>query len=354
MIKKGDMTISTVVYVILIILGFIIILGVFYLIYNQLSWSGVVDRTSCKESIFLRSNLPGFGGTKELVPLKCKTQKVCVTSGIFGGKCKEFEGLQGVTKLKVKNKEEIEQFIARDIVDCWQTMWEGKVSLFSQWVAESYGFGSVYPTCLICSRIAFDKETLAKSGINLDDINVMKYMMTHQIPDKKISYYSYIAGEEGKIFVKDNAEISNLQFDHEGNLITGEKINVSLDPATEKTSDKELSVLFMQISAPTHLGVIKNTALTLLGSYGATRLIAPKFINKGAAALLKSPWAWIALAIAGAYQQYSVAENRVLTASYCGDVSTGGEARDGCSVVRTVDYNIEDISKYCSVIESIP
>jgi cystathionine beta-lyase len=38
----------------------------------------------------------------------------------------------------------------------------------------------------------------------------------------------------------------------------------------------------------------------------------------------------------------------------CGDVSVGKDARDGCSVVRTVNYNVKDLSQYCSIIESIP
>ena len=61
----------------------------------------------------------------------------------------------------------------------------------------------------------------------------------------------------------------------------------------------------------------------------------------------------VAALIAGIAQQGSVAYNRDVTAGYCGDVSSGGEERDGCSVVRTVNYNKEEIGSYCSVIESI-
>ncbi len=357
--KKGDITISTVVYTTLIIVGFLIILGVFYLIYNSLSWNGMVDRTACEQSVNMRSSsILGAAGAKDLVQLKCKTQKTCVTSGLLGGSCKEFEGLKGVVKAKVKTKEDIEKTIAGNILDCWNMMGKGEKNLFSQWVAETYGVGKVYPTCIICNRIAFDKIALQKAGINLNDINVMNYMMTRKVPNQEISYYSYIAGGEGKISVKDNVEIQNLQFDSEGNFIDSGKISVQLGSesggASGSADDKELAVLFMQISAPKHSGVIRNTALTLLGGYGATRILAPKFVGSGISAALKSPWTWVVLIIAGVYQQYSVSENRALTASYCGDVSVGEDAREGCSVVRTVDYNLEDISKYCSVIESIP
>lgn len=349
--KKGEITISSVVYGILIILGFAILLWVFYLIYSQLSWSGMVDRTICKQSVIYRATLPGFGGTKEFVPLKCKTAKVCITSG--NGNCKEFEGSKGVTKVKVKNKEQIEQFIARDILDCWQTMGEGKVSIFSQWIAENYGVGKVYPSCVICSRIAFDKGNLSKAGINPDEINVLEYMFKHEIPDTKTSYYSYLAGEGGKMFVKNSIEMNEIKFDSEGNLLEGEKLALNLENPQKRGESKELSVLFMQISAPTHLGVIKNTLATLGIGFGGSFIAAPTLVTKASAAAIKSPWTWAILAVAGIYQQYSVAENRALTAGYCGDISIGDEAREGCSVVRTVDYNIDDINQYCSVIESI-
>jgi len=51
-------------------------------------------------------------------------------------------------------------------------------------------------------------------------------------------------------------------------------------------------------------------------------------------------------------QMGSVAINQYITAGYCGDVSYGDNAREGCSVVRLVDYNITEIKKYCAVIES--
>jgi len=49
-----------------------------------------------------------------------------------------------------------------------------------------------------------------------------------------------------------------------------------------------------------------------------------------------------------------VTYNRAVTASYCDDITIGSDARSGCSVIRTTDYNVGDILEYCSVIESIP
>ena len=49
----------------------------------------------------------------------------------------------------------------------------------------------------------------------------------------------------------------------------------------------------------------------------------------------------------------NVAYNRAISAGYCGDFEVGSEARNGCSSVRTINYNPEDLSKYCSIVESI-
>lgn len=348
--KKADITSEQLVKTILVLIGFGILVLFIYFIYNQLTWTGMVDREVCHESVIYRGTLPGFGGTKEFVPLKCKTQKICITTG--SGSCKEFEGSTGILKVKVKNSQEIEQYISREIIDCWKTMGEGKISIFSQWFAETYGIGSVYPSCVICSRIAFDKTSLDKSGISLDNVNVIKYMMTHVLPNTNVSYYEYLAGQRGKFSVKPQFDLKEISIDSKGNLIEGNKINVATEPIPEQSDDKELSVVFMQISSPKN--VIRNTATSLGFIWGAGFVASPVLTMKATASAISSPVTWALLAVGGAYQYYSVSANKALSASYCGDVVAGDSAREGCSVVRTTNYNLEDISKYCSSIESIP
>ncbi len=353
-IKKGEMTSKTLVTIIILIIGFVVVL----FFYFQLKGEQRADREACHQSVIYRATLPTIA--KSYVPLKCKTQKICFTTG--GGACEDFANTKRVTKIKVKKGDEgetqIERAISQEIVECWKMMGEGKVSVFTNWLAETYGIGSVGSSCIICSRIAFDKENLEKSEINLKEIDVMKYMMTHAVPDKDISYYGYIAGEGGLISVKDDIQIIDIdevKTDDGTELKLGNNLNIDLEDVPQEAADtEELAVVFMQVSAPSHTGVIKNTLSTLGIGYGVSFGLAPKIIGKTAVAALKSPWTWIAIAIAGAYQQGSVAYNRAITAGYCGDVSSGGEERDGCSVVRTINYNIEDISKYCSVVESIP
>ena len=347
--KRAELTSSVLISIILAIAGFIIV----FLVYSQINWTGNVNKEVCHESVVYRATLPSFAGAKEYVPLKCKTDKICITAG--NGKCKEFENTKGVTKIKVSNKEQIEKAVAGEIVSCWETMGEGKLSLFSQWFAGTYGFSKVLSSCVICSRIAFDNENLEKAGINLKNVDVMSYMMKHEIPGKGKSYYAYLSGERGKISIKENDLEKIIE------SISIEKTSES-EIQNEKKGSEELGILFMQVSAPKYKDVFRNTIYTLLGGYGGSFVIAPvattKLTLSAAKLAVAHPIGAAVVAIIGlslgAYQANTVFNNNAIAAGYCGDVSIGEEAETGCSVVRTVDYNSEDLSKYCSVIESIP
>jgi len=358
--NKKAIAAGSVVGIILLILGFAIILFVYY----QISWSGLVDREVCHESVVLRATMPNIAGMKNLVPLKCATQKMCVTSGFIGGNCeKSFSDEDKIVKIKVDNKEQIEKAIADEIVDCWSTMGEGKISLFSQAVVENYGVGNVYPTCVICSRIAFDSEDkLDLTKEELEDVDVLQYMLTHKVSDKEISYYKYLAGEGGKFSIEDSFKIPkevNVEIVKEKvkDIESEDKQEVNPlgdEEKFDKNPRQELAVVFMQISAPENSKVIKNAATSAGIVWGAGAALAPIKTVTLTIKAATSSWFWAMLAVAGIYQQGNVAYQRAVTASYCGDISTGSEARNGCSVVRTVNYNEEDISKYCAVIESIP
>ena len=86
---------------------------------------------------------------KNVVPLKCATEKVCI-SDKSKGECSEFETTKGITKVKVEKVADVEKLVSQKMVDCWTMMGEGKVSIFSPWVAQTYGIGEIYPSCVIC------------------------------------------------------------------------------------------------------------------------------------------------------------------------------------------------------------
>ena len=132
MTKRAELSTSMLITIVILIIGFGILLFFFW----QISFSQQVDKEACHTSIIFRATLPAFGGVKALVPLKCKTEKICITSRFFGQNCDSLKGTKGVTKMKVSKTSDIEKVMAQSIVECWEMTGEGKVAVFSQWYAE--------------------------------------------------------------------------------------------------------------------------------------------------------------------------------------------------------------------------
>lgn len=363
--ERAEISVAMIVTIILLVVGFIILL----IFYYNIGGTGTIDQQICHESVIFRATLPSL--TQDYIPLKCKTQKYCITNRLIGNNCSSFTGEKGITKVRVTSTNDIEKLYAQEILKCWQMMGEGKVSLFSQGVAKTFGIGSVYPSCAICSRIAIDVDSINKSKIDLSDVNVYEYMLTHKVPSKEISYYEAIATENPSTLSLSNTislnPITKTTVNGKDSIIAGNQQNVSLsaisNDSKEIYSNKENAILFMQISAPEQGGSILNIGKVLIGTAAATHVLAPTVSWQADKAVAKvcTSGGWVgpvlclgAAAIAVAFQQGNVAHQRSVTAGYCGDISTGTDARNGCSVVRPIEYNITDVSKYCSVIETIP
>jgi len=122
---------------------------------------------------------------------------------------------------------------------------------------------------------------------------------------------------------------------------------------------KELAVLFMQISAPEGNTVLMNTVKTALGVGSASFIIAPKTtwtLASGAGRVIASNpiVSGIAVILGLGIQQGITYNNRNIASGKCEDVMTGNDARNGCSVVRVMEYDASSLQQYCSVIESKP
>jgi len=396
--EGSGMPISTLVVILLLLLGFIVLVYFF----TQIGFGSRADKETCHQSVIIRATTPSFAGLQSVVPLKCQTEKICITSKLFGGKCKEFEGTKGITTARVGTKAEVEKVLTQSLFDCWTMMGEGKVSLFSQWIAETYGFGGIYPTCTVCARIAFDSESLTKAGINASEIDVEQYMRVHIVPTtENTTYAEYLGGEGGKIRIQ-NITTTETTPTSENELSAEEKAQLAIGDLEAGTltplnySIDTLGIIFTQISAPSHGGAFKNLAYTVLGGGVAGASVMPGTFFKTAKSFISvsmpaaeeklvpvftktgvgfgyektSIWKRVAgtrvgVTIAGKIvggiavvtliaQQVNVAYDRSVSAGYCGDVSVGSEAMEGCSVVRMVNYNASDLESYCSVIESIP
>ncbi len=344
--RKADVTISQIVTWTLLIVGFVILLLVFFYAIN---WGGEIDKSVCHESTIFRATLPGV--TKGYLPLKCQTQKICITDNLlFRGDCKEFEGSKGVVTIRVDDALDISKVYADEMVGCWSMMGEGKVSLWYDG-AQTFGFQKIYPSCVICSRIAFDKDI----KIDLTEVDVQGYMAKYKMPESDLTYLQYFAKEQGKLTIPDNLNFKSVRvaenkIDAVPGGDSGELNKLPDTSLLPKEDNGESAVLFMQIQAPHPWTSLRNTlGLTAAGV----------FITGTGKPILKicSAVGWWPCAIAAIFavghQQLAVAENRYISAGFCGDVSVGSEARSGCSVVKTVNYDLSAIQKTCTNIESL-
>lgn len=358
--NKGEMTSKMLVTIILLVIGF----GIILLLYSRLAFSETIDSEVCHESVILRGTLPSTLGLRASAPLKCQTEKICVRGkkSFDKGECEEFANVDSFTNNDVDDITQIERLISQKIVECWGMMGEGKISIFSQHLANTYAIGDVYPSCVICSRIAFDKPSLLERGVDIEERDVLNYMLTHKIPGKEKSYYDYLAGEgPAKISVQESISVPGV--DSQGNLDYNNSIEIDLtEPSGVSGDTEELAILFMQISAPSASDVFGNSLEALGGGilgYGAVTgvggiSLAGNLAGKACLGLVRGAICVGVAVIAMGLQQYSAYDNRDIAATRCGDVSTGDASRKGCTVVRAVEYDVEEIKQYCSVIESIP
>src|SRR3989338_2328136 len=185
--KKGDVNWSIIFSVIVVLVSFIIVLFVWW----SMNIQSTTNKAVCHASVVFRATPPA--AVQGYVPLKCKADKICIVSSKYGGDCKsEFGSSSAVTKIKVENKEQIEKILTLNIMDCWSMMGEGNLGLFSQGFLESYGLKEkVYPSCVVCTRVAFNQTSLEKAGIDLKSIDTLSYMQKHLISGKDITYADY-------------------------------------------------------------------------------------------------------------------------------------------------------------------
>lgn len=341
--KTGSITINELVFIILLVLGFIILLLLLY----SFEWKQTANDETCYNSIVYRATAPSL--TKNYIPLKCRTNKYCITDSSSGkGNCsQDFGYIEGISNVKVSDALGLEKFLADEIIRCWTMMGEGKVSLFASG-SQVFGLGKVYPSCIICDRVAFDKNL----KLDLSQVNLKEYMAKYKAPTKDVSYLQYLGAEHGLITLKDKLFIDDLSEssssgENKGGEI-GTPVNAQSLQQTPEELRKQTAILFMQITAPGYWNSLRNVlGISVAGAF----VVGPPIVAKVCAS---GGWWCVGLAALGiAIQQGSVVYNREVTAGYCGD-ATAYESRSGCSVVRTVNYEPEDIAKYCKNIESVP
>ncbi len=141
--KKGEITTTQIVMIVVLIASFIIIL---YFIY-RLGLGSTSASEICHNSVVLKATGKGIAGD-----LNCKTDYVCISGG---DKC---ANMDSTTTIKVDpgNKTQIMKAIAGQLSNCWWMFGEGKLDY------SNIGLGSG-GDCALCSQIEFDKSILNKN-----------------------------------------------------------------------------------------------------------------------------------------------------------------------------------------------
>ncbi len=364
--KKGEIVSGTVISFILLIFGLAIILFIFF----QIPWQQNIDSQACHQSVVVRATaeeLIPIEGTGSFVPLKCKTEKICVGAG-KKFTCNEFGNAKGVTNYEVDEKIDIEKVIADETLECWQTMGEGKLSLFNDVVANNFAGKWVYPSCVVCSRIAFDKKSLDMASADdlknfKEKIDIYKYMREHVAPGQEISYLDYFNLEEGNIKVTENSyNVNSLR--NEINKALGseefkKKTQIIENPLgsmdSDNTQDKynELAVVFIQVNPPKYGETLRNIAVGGLGITAVGGFLTNGVAFKAVGKALTQPVTWVIAGISLTVHGTSVLASKQIAIGECGDITLKGDAQYGCSAVRVLDYDLDALAKHCGHIESI-
>lgn len=364
--KKGEISTSFLVGVILVVMSGIVLL----LVFTSFPWQPTSDESVCKTSVLLRGTVPDVA--KGFTPLNCKTEKICITAKDSSSKnsCENlFMGVEGIEIEKVSSKEfvsegkmdaktEIEKIISKKVIECWDMMGSGKISIENSEISKSYGLGDTTSFCVVCSRIDVDQSLLEHYAIsreNLSQINPFEYMRTRKYAKTDGSYLDYIIGGgsngRGAAFGADSYFESIATFDNS----TKEQY------ADRKKNFEQIAIVFSQAYAPEASRVWNNYLNTLLIGGIAANSITPNFLKVAAGkavttlGLTGGIVAGAVFALAAGAIQMNVWNNQALTASYCGDLTiSDGSSKKGCSVVRVMPYNATDLTTFCGVIDGLP
>ncbi|MEK6824941.1 MAG: hypothetical protein AABY02_03745 [Nanoarchaeota archaeon] len=334
---KGELSSIQIISLVLTIAGLIVILIFLGLLYAD---DGQQDRELCKLSVLTRATAPM--AFQALVPLKCTTEKICITGK---GECPEFAGeKKNVREVRLKGdaleqRRMIEETMANAMYDCWNVMGRGKLNIFGT-ASDYYGLGTGNPTCVVCSRVAFN-------AINNDissTVDIDAYLRSANVSGTQRTYVNVFQGESG---VQTFAAVEKLSEENGFKLIVEDKIKLQASP-----DSNQVAFVFSQVKVKDTSTVLANLGVA---AAGATFAI-PGAAKVGSALFLRNPYAAGAGLALGGLAAGGVAYNnwqsKQAAAGYCGELTTSAgddkeSMKNGCSVVQGVLYNVQDINMLC-------
>ena len=371
--KKGELTSQQVILLVLVIASFLIALFFFYNIVSD----DYSEEELCKLSVLGRASTSS--SIKGNIPLKCTTEKICLTSE-SGGECEQFAGEEKVMKVELpKNDPQevadiIEKVYAESLYSCWKAMGEGRLDLFgSSEIYTSFLPGAlsstldffkgkdVQPTCVICNRIAIDEDFIYEDKKNKGS-GLKGYFVQSST---KVDIHDYIE-KNGP-----GGSLSYLQ------VFTDKQITKYPQEFLDKFGKEnpnggvidEVGIIFIQIinkGDPFQ----KNSwgqSLSAVGANGALiggLIVVGAFVVNpvgsviGLVGILKT-----AVAVGGTtaiLSAFKDSQQNAISAGYCGQLNSPkakqvDEGVYGCSFVRPFDYdNINEINQVCKNLEGNP
>jgi len=184
--KRGFTMMDAIIALVCVAL-FLIIMVLFF---GGIPWFDTIDREACHNSIIQRATF-NFGPLetgKTTIPLKCKTEKICITES--GEDCEEFPKptiKNPVTEVKISSGENsrvaVMDQLAESMYQCHKMLGEGKVNFMSREALDKN-------YCLVCTRIAFDDD-IKQEVQQIPYGAFYRHLQQKTDPDGK-SYLSYI------------------------------------------------------------------------------------------------------------------------------------------------------------------
>jgi hypothetical protein len=204
MIKKGELTTTQIVTLIILLASFIVILIFLFL----LDFEGDTEREVCHNSVVLKGKSEGLVGD-----LDCKTQYVCISSG---GECEGFAADEKIS-VDAEDEDSVMNALAEEMANCWWMFGEGRVD---------YGKSGALSknSCAVCSIVKFETD-----GNSIGYAEFYDWMGENKHNNEVYLKYLYnvYSAKELEDFAKDGNYLArNIDLSKEYLIVTGK----SLDP----------------------------------------------------------------------------------------------------------------------------
>ena len=177
--KKGEITTSKIVTIILLVLGF----GIALYFWFTVNLGNLTDEQICHNSVIQKATGQGIVGK-----LDCRTQYVCISGG---GEC---EGINPSDTIKLDldfsyavAEEQIMKAVADEMATCWWMFGEGQVSYFDFNQVGVLG----QTACAACSIVKFDEEITKRFITETSQGDFYDYL-ARTPKDDTHTYFSYL------------------------------------------------------------------------------------------------------------------------------------------------------------------